>query len=92
MACQHEDFSVRVNVGRLSAVEGGPISNYTADVQIQCAQCGEAFCFIGMEHGSDPAKPMCSFLADEARLPIRPSSEANKDLPIIPGFRVKRSA
>lgn len=48
MKCQHMNFKADVNVGRLSHEDGGPITGYTADVKINCADCGLAFRFIGL--------------------------------------------
>lgn len=92
MPCEHLNFGATVNVGRLSDQDGGPITAYTADIQIRCADCGEAFVFLGMDCGSAPDKPMVSVLGEEARLPIRPQSEARKPLPARNGpvgFRIR---
>lgn len=91
MACEHLNFGATVSVGRISDEDGGRIKAYTADVQIRCADCGEAFIFLGMECGSAPNKPMVSVLGEEARLPIRPQSEANQPMPArkgAVGFRI----
>lgn len=90
MVCQHEEFWADVEVHRITDGEGGPVTHYYCDVKVRCEQCKETFCFIGMEHGLDPTKPMMSVLGDEARLPIRPSSEA--DQPLLPGsgFRIRK--
>lgn len=39
--CQHEHFAAEVDVGRLSAVEGGPVTSLIAEVTILCLVCGE---------------------------------------------------
>jgi hypothetical protein len=70
--CAHEHFQCVARVGRLSEVDGGPITGYTADITICCADCGLPFEFLGMEPGSSPVAPRCSIDAAEARLPIAP--------------------
>lgn len=88
-ACPHEDFTARVEVNRLTAEEGGPITGYSADVRVCCAHCDEPFRFIGMRAGLDPRAPACSVDEAEARLPIRPAS-SDPDFGLgIPGFAVQ---
>ncbi len=90
MACPHEEFVTNVQVDRITDGEGGDVSHFFAEVTIRCTQCQEAFCFVGMERGLDPLKPMMSVMGEEARLPIRPSSEANQELLPMSGFTIKR--
>ena len=71
--CDHEQFKSTVRVGRLSEVEGGPITGYTADVKIICEQCGLAFRFRGSRYGSSPHEPMLSADGLELRAPIEPA-------------------
>ena len=87
-ACPHLNFAASVEVNRLTDVEGGPVTGYSADITVQCADCGEPFRWIGVPAGMSPARPMCS--ADEAELhaPIRPAS-SDPDFGLgIPGFAI----
>lgn len=72
MECKHENFRADVKVGRLSEVDDGPITHYTADVKIICMDCNTAFEFIGMPAGISRKVPMTNVDFTEARLPIRP--------------------
>jgi len=93
MPCEHLNFAAQVNVARLTDGDDGPVTGYSADVEIICADCREQFVFIGLPGGYSPTEPMVSVDMTEARLPIRPSSEAkNPMLPRLhPGFRVRRT-
>jgi hypothetical protein len=71
-ACAHENFASVVNVGRITEVEGGSVVRYTAEVTINCADCNEKFDFVGIDAGSSPHRPMMSWDATEARLPLKP--------------------
>lgn len=73
MACAHKNFKASVKVGRLSKIEGGPISGYTADVQINCAECGMPFRFLGVAAGNHYAEPRVSIDGSELRAPIEPA-------------------
>lgn len=86
--CPHEDFEASVEVNRLTSSEGGPVTGYSADISVRCANCGEPFRWVGCQAGLSPARPMVS--ADEATLhaPIRPAS-ADPDFGLgIPGFAI----
>ena len=72
--CLHEHFEAKIDVHRL-AEDNHPenILDYTADLSIHCAQCGQPFEFIGFDAGVSFSYPCVSVDATEARLPIRPS-------------------
>lgn len=70
--CQHEQFRATVKVGRLTKVEGGPVTGYTADVRIKCANCGLPFQFLGLEPGIDSQGARVDLEGTEARLAICP--------------------
>lgn len=74
MACEHEGFDARVDVNRLSDVKGGPTTAYSADLKIQCTQCGEQFVFIGPAIGLSPREPRIALAGTEIHLPIKPES------------------
>jgi hypothetical protein len=73
MRCQHFKFEARVDVGRLSEKDGGPVTGYTADVRIKCAECGLPFRFIGAPFGYSRTEPMLSVDGLEMRAPIEPA-------------------
>lgn len=87
--CPHEDFSASVEVDRLTSEDGGPITAYSADIRVSCAQCGEQFRFIGVPAGMRPDRPMVSVDEAELHAPIRPAS-ADPDFGLgIPGFAIR---
>ena len=43
--CNHESFKSMVRVDRLTDTEGGPVTGYTSEIHIECAQCGLPFRF-----------------------------------------------
>lgn len=65
--CQHMQFKASVNVNRLEDV-----GKFTADVTIECSDCGLPFEFLGMEPGSSFTHPRVSIDGTEARMPIGP--------------------
>lgn len=71
--CAHEQFMTKARIGRLSDVEGGPITGYTAEIHIECSECGLQFRFIGKKFGSSPFEPMLSADGLELRAPIEPA-------------------
>ncbi len=87
--CPHEDFNVYTEVNRLSDTDGGPVNAFAADIRVDCANCGEAFRWIGLQAGISGGRPMVS--VDEATLhaPIRPAS-SDPDFGLgIPGFAIR---
>lgn len=81
--CKHLDFEARVNVTRLVEKEGDENpTGYMAEVKIKCVLCGLPFEFVGMPVGVDfiNKTPMVSFGNEEARLPIRPSTDPAEQL------------
>jgi hypothetical protein len=86
MTCAHENFSTKVGIHRMSAVEGGPVTNFTADIAIHCVDCNMPFEFIGVAVGLSGAQPMTSVDGQELRAPIKPAGSIKP--PAYPGFRV----
>jgi hypothetical protein len=72
--CEHKNFKANVAVGRLTAVEGGPVTGYSADVTVACADCGLPFRFIGLAAGNHYAEPRVSVDGTELRAPIEPAT------------------
>lgn len=73
-SCPHENFRANVAVNRLEDTKA-----FSADVTIQCADCNERFVFVGLPGGSHPNVATSSVFGHEARLPIRPASEAHRE-------------
>lgn len=86
--CKHENFAARVNVNRLE--DSG---RFSADVTIQCIQCGEPFRFLGLPTGLDLNGAAVSADGTEARLAIGTAETVANILdgncPV--GFTVRRS-
>lgn len=88
-ACPHENFKAGVFVKRLTDHGDGPVVGYTADVRVQCADCGEPFRWIGCPAGVDPRRPAVSIDETELRAPLRPAS-ADPDFGLgLPGFAIR---
>lgn len=68
--CQHMTFTAEVNVNRLSEVEGGPVTGFSADIRIQCSDCQRPFSFRGVPLGLYHDKPSVSVDGLELRAPI----------------------
>ncbi len=77
--CQHGDFITITNIFRTSRAKGGPITGYTAEINIRCSECGQEFRWIGLDIGSSPYEPMTSFGGTVLRAPITPAT------PLTPG-------
>lgn len=72
--CAHEMFQANVKVTRLTEDEKSDVvTGYTTDITVHCAQCGQAFEWLGVHAGLAPDRPMVSFSGLELRAPIRPS-------------------
>lgn len=90
-ACPHENFAANVEVNRLTASDDDPtVIGYTADIRVECAQCGEKFRWIGVPAGMSPVHPAVSVDETELRAPIRPAS-TDPDFGLgIPGFAIRQ--
>ena len=73
MRCQHAGFSVQANVTRLTDGDGGPVTGYTTDITVKCADCGLPFRWLGLPGGSHHSEPRVSADALELRAPIEPA-------------------
>lgn len=87
--CVHMNFKAHVAVGRLQAGEtDATIVGFTADVTVECADCGHPFEWVGIPMGYSPMHPMCSVDGLEARMPLMP-----KGVPMrtdLAGFTIRR--
>ena len=72
--CLHNNFTCKAAVKRLTDSEGGPVTGYTADIEINCADCGIPFRFTGLPAGSHYYKPRVSVDGTELRAPIEPAN------------------
>lgn len=87
MECPHENFRADASVGRLSAVDGGPVVYYSVDLKITCTDCGQPLEFSGIPHGLSAYHPTVSIDEQEVRLPM---VIPGKMIPAgLPGFGVK---
>lgn len=87
--CEHIEFMASVDVVRLADHEGGPITGYSAEIEVRCAVCEEAFEFIGVPIGWLPSEPAVSVDGREARMPIRPESAPRGFGEHLTGFTVR---
>jgi len=67
-ACEHRNFNALVAVSRFEDLSG----IYMADVQVSCADCGQAMQFVGLPLGLLWDRPAGSVDGCEAHLPLRP--------------------
>lgn len=88
--CPHLNFAAAVNVGRITRSDDDPtIVGYTADITVQCVDCGEPFRWVGVPAGLSPRRPMVSVDETELHAPIRPAS-SDPDFGLgIPGFAIR---
>lgn len=86
--CKHENFQAKVKVNRLT--DSG---RFSADVTINCIECGEPFRFLGLPCGTDLNGATVSVDGTEARLAIgTKETVANIIDGVCPvGFTVRRS-
>lgn len=74
--CGHEDLKFDVQVEEITDYEGGPTTEWRADLTITCTDCGERFQWVGVPGGYMPDQPTVSMDACVLRAPIRPVSHA----------------
>lgn len=87
--CEHREFDALVAVNRLTESVGGPVVGYSADIQVNCADCGELFRWTGLEPGFSPTGPRCSVDETVMAAPLRPAG-ADPDFGLgLPGFAVR---
>lgn len=87
-ACEHNNFDAEVAVARVTSVDGGPVTGYSADIRVRCADCGEPFRWTGLKAGMSPRHPMCSIDETTMTAPLRPAS-ADPDFGLgLPGYAV----
>lgn len=74
--CRHLEFESRVRVKRLTKIEGGEPTGYSADIMIRCRACKLPFRFVGILAGVHPFEPRVSGDGSEFRAPIVPAPGA----------------
>lgn len=82
--CDHQQFSVRVEVVRLEDT-----GKYAADVTINCVECGVPMVFLGLPRGLDPNGAATNVDGTELRAAIHPKGEVNPS--VGAGFMVRCS-
>lgn len=88
-ACPHDDFEATVEVNRLVGTDGGPVTAYSADIRVCCANCREPFRWIGAPAGLLPTQPCVGVDETELHAPLRPAS-SDPDFGLgIPGFAIR---
>jgi hypothetical protein len=82
--CPHKRHHASVHVRRAEGAEGGGV-NFTAVVNILCADCGVNFAFSGVPQGDDFSKPTCGPFGFTLTAPITPgpATSADKVLDIV---------
>lgn len=74
--CEHHDFAATVEVSRLHERDGDDSPNaFTAQVRVECADCGAPFGFKGPPGGFSFAEPRCSIDALMIELPLMSPTE-----------------
>lgn len=87
-ACPHENFTASVEVNRLTASDDDAVIGYSADITVNCIDCGEPFRWTGLQAGLSPQRPMCSIDETVMSAPLRPAS-ADPDFGLgLPGYAV----
>lgn len=74
--CSHNNFKASVEVHRIQpikAIKGAPPSHYSADIKIECAECGQSFKFLCSRRGLRWNEPTVGICGDELRVPIHPN-------------------
>ena len=92
MRCQHNSFSASVDVARILHDESADAPcRYTADVRIQCADCGVPMRFLGVPAGVDLNGAAVSVDGCEGRFAIAPKGDVLTVLDGAPvGFTVRK--
>lgn len=89
MSCQHENFRAQVDVHRLLPKEGMPAAHYSADVRVNCEQCGLPFRFRCTRVGLSYDDPTVSVDGQELRVSVQPDDGTIPLPPKVKGFAVR---
>ena len=85
--CKHENFTARVNVGRLLHDGREDPSAFVAEIKINCVECGLPFEFLGVPMGYQPGATRVSPDGLELRAALKPQGQ-NLDQTGMPGFDI----
>jgi hypothetical protein len=89
MDCQHMNFAVAANVGRIKARDEDELpSAFTVDLKIECSECHHPFEFVGLPMGLSMSEASVSVDGLEAHLPIVPQGVAMPGAMKMAGFKV----
>jgi hypothetical protein len=84
------NFESHVTVNRLLRSDDDPVViGYSADIKVNCIECGEKFVWKGAPTGMGPDGPMVSIDGTELRAPLVPDSAPDGFGDTMLGFAVK---
>lgn len=75
MKCQHPSFNVKAEVYRLTDVDDGPPTGFSAEIKANCMECNMPFQWLGLQRGLSTLEPMVSPDGLQLRAPITPLEE-----------------
>lgn len=76
LECEHPDFEINASVGRMSEVDGGPITHYSVEATVRCTRCERPFQWVGPAWGIvDPNGPLVNLDGTKLYIPIEPKGE-----------------
>ena len=89
MDCEHFNFNVHAEVGRLTESDSDPtVIAYTCGLTVLCRDCGQKFEFIGLPLGFSHYHPTVSMDGLKAEIPLMiPGKPPRAGLP---GYSVKQ--
>lgn len=73
--CRHEEFAATVGCNRITKPDASPNARpylFTAQIRVQCAQCGGDFMFDGLPWAISLTKPCLNVAGTQATLPMKP--------------------
>ena len=72
VTCPHLNFNCFVDVNRISGKDAEPekVVAYTADIRIECRNCGQPFEFFGLPFGLSFYRPTVSLDNRQLRVPL----------------------
>ncbi len=90
--CQHMNFGVHANVGRIqkSDLEPEVITAFSCDLRVYCRDCGKPFQFVGLPNGFSFYQPTVSLDGQTAQLPL--VHEGFETAKGMPGYSVTNVA
>lgn len=74
-ACEHANFRADVDVIRITDNTSGDVSQFMAEVRVECADCGAKFGFRGPPAAVSWREPRCTVDALEIQLPLMSPAE-----------------